>query len=82
MQSPLWNDTVVFLTMDDYGGWYDHVAPPNPYVEAFHATGHLSDLDPAARDGQANDLMDMFDWSQAPLAPLVLPRRTCPRRRH
>jgi phospholipase C len=118
MQSPLWDSTVVFFTMDDFGGWYDHVPPPrqygcsatqpyglgfrlplivmSPYVkrgvykgvaeqasivkfilEAFGATGHLSDLDPAAQDGQANDLMDMFDWSQKPLDPLVVPPRAC-----
>jgi phospholipase C len=118
MQSPIWKDSVVFLTWDDFGGWYDHVAPPrhygcnatepyglgfrlplivmSPYVkrgvyksvaeqasivkfilEAFHATKYLSDLDPAAQDGQANDLMDMFDWSQAALDPLVLAQRAC-----
>ncbi|MBC5805906.1 MAG: hypothetical protein DLM53_03385 [Candidatus Eremiobacter antarcticus] len=26
--SPYWNDTAVFITWDDWGGWYDHVAPP------------------------------------------------------
>ncbi|MGH9469450.1 MAG: phospholipase C [Terriglobia bacterium] len=33
MQSPYWKDSVVFLTWDDYGGFYDHVAPPQ--VDAF-----------------------------------------------
>jgi len=28
MRSPYWKDTVVFLTWDDYGGFYDHVPPP------------------------------------------------------
>jgi phospholipase C len=28
MQSPLWNSTVEFLTWDDFGGFYDHVRPP------------------------------------------------------
>jgi phospholipase C len=28
MQSPYWKNTVVFLTWDDYGGFYDHVPPP------------------------------------------------------
>ena len=28
MQSPLWNSSVVFLTWDDFGGFYDHVPPP------------------------------------------------------
>lgn len=29
MRSPLWNSTVVFLTWDDFGGFYDHVPPPH-----------------------------------------------------
>jgi phospholipase C len=28
MQGPDWNSTAVFLTWDDFGGLYDHVAPP------------------------------------------------------
>ena len=119
MQSALWKDTVIFFTMDDFGGWYDHVKPPrqygcdatqpyglgfrlplivmSPYVksgvyktvaeqasvvkfilEVFKAPKFLADLDPAAQDKQANDLMDMFDWNQKPLEPLVLPTRSCP----
>jgi phospholipase C len=23
-----WNDTAIIVTWDDWGGWYDHVAPP------------------------------------------------------
>lgn len=26
-QSQYWNNTVIFVTWDDWGGWYDHVAP-------------------------------------------------------
>lgn len=26
--SPYWNNTVILITWDDWGGWYDHVAPP------------------------------------------------------
>jgi phospholipase C len=26
--SPLWKSTVIFVTWDDWGGWYDHVQPP------------------------------------------------------
>jgi phospholipase C len=29
MASPEWSSTVVFLTWDDYGGFYDHVPPQN-----------------------------------------------------
>lgn len=35
--SPYWSNTVVFITWDDWGGWYDHVAPPviNSYEYGF-----------------------------------------------
>jgi phospholipase C len=26
--SPLWNSTAIFVVWDDWGGWFDHVAPP------------------------------------------------------
>jgi len=29
MQSPDWNSTAIFLAWDDWGGFYDHVVPPN-----------------------------------------------------
>jgi phospholipase C len=29
MQGPDWESTVVFLTWDDFGGFYDHVPPPS-----------------------------------------------------
>jgi len=28
MRSSMWNSTAIFLTWDDYGGFYDHVRPP------------------------------------------------------
>jgi phospholipase C len=28
MRSPCWGSTAIFLTWDDWGGFYDHVAPP------------------------------------------------------
>jgi phospholipase C len=27
-QSTLWNQSAIFITWDDWGGWYDHVNPP------------------------------------------------------
>lgn len=30
-ESPFWNSTAIFIMWDDWGGWYDHVAPP--YVD-------------------------------------------------
>jgi phospholipase C len=29
MRSACWNTTAIFLSWDDWGGFYDHVAPPN-----------------------------------------------------
>jgi phospholipase C len=29
MRSPEWNSTAIFLTWDDWGGFYDHVVPPS-----------------------------------------------------
>jgi phospholipase C len=31
MESDYWKDTVILFTMDDFGGWYDHVPPPRQY---------------------------------------------------
>jgi hypothetical protein len=28
MESPYWNSTAIVITWDDFGGFYDHVAPP------------------------------------------------------
>jgi phospholipase C len=28
MQGPEWNSTAIFITWDDWGGFYDHVSPP------------------------------------------------------
>ncbi len=33
MESKYWDSTAIFLTWDDYGGWYDHVPPPQ--VDSF-----------------------------------------------
>jgi phospholipase C len=36
-ESLYWSDTAIFVTWDDWGGWYDHVAPPlyNSYELSF-----------------------------------------------
>jgi hypothetical protein len=34
-KSGYWNDTVILVTWDDWGGWYDHVQPPLPNAPNF-----------------------------------------------
>ncbi len=118
MKSPDWSSTAIFLSWDDWGGFYDHVVPPSvdqngyglrvpgivisPYARSGtidHQTlSHdayvkfIEDdflggqrLDPKT-DGrpdprpdvrenasQLGDLASDFNFSQPPLAPLVLP---------
>jgi phospholipase C len=31
--SQYWNSTAIFITWDDWGGWYDHVPPPQVLVD-------------------------------------------------
>jgi phospholipase C len=108
MESPYWGSTAIVLTWDDFGGFYDHVAPPHvdlyglgprvpaivispwarpAYVDStvFEFSSVLKLIETifdlpslTERDGQANDMLSAFDFSQEPLDPLVLPRRSCP----
>lgn len=54
-ESPAWSTTAIFILWDDWGGWYDHVAPPGPrrsgglgfrvpliVVSPFARTGYVS----------------------------------------
>ncbi len=34
-RSPYWNSSAILVTWDDWGGWYDHVAPPSPKGRPF-----------------------------------------------
>jgi len=107
MQGPDWGSSAIFLTWDDFGGFYDHVPPPKVdnfgfgprvpllIISPFARQGLIShtqyefssllkfaerrfNLNPlTARDTQANDMTDSFDFNQNPLPPLVLQTRTC-----
>jgi len=33
--SPFWGSTAIFITWDDWGGWYDHVPPPKVNAVGF-----------------------------------------------
>lgn len=117
MQGPDWDSTVIFLAWDDWGGFYDHVAPPvldqNGYgmrvpglmISAYARQGLVDhqtlsfdaylkfiediflsgqrldpqtdgrpDPRPTVRENasQLGNLLQEFDFSQAPLPPLIL----------
>jgi phospholipase C len=55
----------------------EQASVPRFIEKVFGAKQTLSDLDPAAQDGQANDLMGAFDFQQKPLPPLALEPRKC-----
>jgi phospholipase C len=114
MQGPNWNSTAIFIVEDDFGGFFDHVPPPNEDLYGYSIRLPLIIISPYARqtiyglqgyithtpyelssvlrfieerfgvaplstrDATANDILDAFDFSQAPLPPLVLKQRTCP----
>lgn len=104
MESREWSSTAIVITWDDYGGFYDNVAPPqiDAYGEGFRVptlvispwakpgyidhttyefasflklaedTFHLPSLG-TSREAAANDMMNSFNFSQTPLAPLIEP---------
>jgi phospholipase C len=104
MNSSYWNSTAIFVTWDDWGGFYDHVAPPqldgvglgprvpllviSPFAKQgyiSHQQGEFSSFvkfieedfslpNLGQRDSLTgtSDLMDFFDFNQAPQAPLIL----------
>jgi len=103
MQSNYWWSTAIIITWDDYGGFYDHVPPPqvdiyglgfrvptliiSPYAKHHYIDHTLYEfasfikfvdvifgLNPIyPRVIQANNMLNAFNFSQEPLAPLILP---------
>lgn len=100
--SSYWNHTAILLMWDDYGGWFDNVAPPyldplglssrvplvvvSPYTPAGLIVNSLGYLESTlsfiehrwgltkdcltARDCDAPDLSNYFDFSMKPRAPV------------
>ena len=90
MQGPDWNSTAIFLSWDDWGGFYAHVVPPkvDAYLKFIEddflggqridpTTDGRPDPRPTVRESapQLGDLVSDFDFSQPPRAPLILPVR-------
>jgi len=59
-ESKYWDDTAIFVTWDDWGGWYDHVPPPiyNRYELSFRVP--LLVISPYARHGYVSKLQHEF----------------------
>jgi phospholipase C len=51
MQSPNWKDTVIIVTWDDFGGFYDHVPPPTVDQYGFGPRVPTIVISPYARAG-------------------------------
>jgi phospholipase C len=51
MRSPMWKDTAIFLTWDDWGGFYDHVPPPQIDKFGLGIRVPLLVISPYAREG-------------------------------
>ncbi|MDP9342494.1 MAG: hypothetical protein M3Q23_10470 [Actinomycetota bacterium] len=51
MQSPMWKDTAIFITWDDWGGFYDHVAPRSVDEFGFGFRVPLLVISPYAKPG-------------------------------
>jgi phospholipase C len=58
--SPFWSNTVILITWDDWGGWYDHVAPTvmNSYEYGFRVP--LIVMSPYAKKGYVSHVTHDF----------------------
>jgi phospholipase C len=59
-QSQYWDNTVILITWDDWGGWYDHVSPPviNSYEFGFRVP--LIVVSPFAKQGYVSHVTHDF----------------------
>jgi phospholipase C len=61
MQGPDWSSTAIFLTWDDWGGFYDHVAPPRVDVNGYGLRVPGLVISPYARQGFIDHQTLSFD---------------------
>ena len=75
--SPEWKNTAIIVTYDDFGGWYDHVAPPK--IDRWGPGGRVPMLviSPYARRGfvdhtmyNTTSILKFIEWRHG-LKPLV-----------
>ena len=53
-QSQFWDSTVIFVVWDDWGGWYDHVPPPQLDLDGLGFRVPLLCISPYAQQGVVN----------------------------
>jgi phospholipase C len=61
MQGPDWNSTAIFLAWDDWGGFYDHVAPPAVDQNGYGLRVPALVISPYARAGFVDHQTLSFD---------------------
>lgn len=61
MQSPNWSSTAIFLTWDDWGGFYDHVAPPRVDGQGYGLRVPGLVISPYAKRGYIDHQILSFD---------------------
>jgi phospholipase C len=61
MQGPDWNSTAIFLTWDDWGGFYDHVVPPTVDINGYGLRVPGIVISPYARQGLIDHQTLSFD---------------------
>ncbi len=66
MESPFWDSTAILVTWDDYGGWYDHVTPPQVDQAGYGFRVPLLIISPYAKTGMLdhnlNDLTSILKF--------------------
>jgi phospholipase C len=102
MNGPDWDSTAIFVSWDDWGGFYDNVPPPfvdeygygirvpslviSPYAKEDYIDHNTCSFDSwlklveerfgvtpmTARDKEADDMLNSFDFTQKPRQPILL----------
>jgi len=61
MQSPDWDSTAIFLAWDDWGGYYDHVKPPQVDKYGYGVRVPAMTISPYAKKGYIDHQILSFD---------------------
>ncbi len=59
-QGPNWNSTAIFVVWDDWGGWYDHVVPPQLDAMGLGFRVPLIVISPYAKHGYVSHVQHEF----------------------